>query len=108
MLSTKEISDYLYGRAGPAETQHFTFSGLTTIGDALITRWHTITNFPDAEPRLTGKFAPTAKANKIRTVFSRLRIRFLGKLSATNRNILLIMLFFLVFAVTFGLASWRM
>ena len=105
MLSAKEIADYVHGRAGSTEKQQFTFSGVTKLGDALIMRWHTLTGFTDGEPMLTDKTARTAKANVVGTALSRIRIIGLRKMSAMKRNILLIMLGLVVFAVTFVLES---
>ena len=107
MLSPKEIADYVHGRTGPAEKQQFTFSGSTKMGDALIMRWHTLTDFTDGGPRLTGKIARAAKLNKANQVLSWLRPGGLRKISLTKRNILLIMLFVVVFAATFVLESKR-
>lgn len=107
MLSAKEIADYVHGRAGPAEKQQFTFSGSTKIGDALIMRWHTLTDFTDGEPKLTGKIARAAKANKAKQILSWLQKGGLRKISGAKRNLLLIMLFVVVFAATFVLESKR-
>jgi hypothetical protein len=64
MLPTKEIADYVHGRAGSAEKQQFTFSGMTKLGDTLIMRWHTLKDFTHGGPKLKVNIARVAKANK--------------------------------------------
>jgi hypothetical protein len=107
MLSTKEIADYVHGGAVSAEKHHFTFSGSTKIGDALIMRWHTLADFSDGGPTLTDEIAGAAKANKAKQVLSWLRKGGLRTMSVTKRNIVLIVLFVVVFAATFVLESKR-
>jgi hypothetical protein len=107
MLSTKEIADYVHGRVGSAEEHHFTFSGSTKIGDALIMRWHTLADFSDSGPRLTGEIARAAKAKNAKHVLSWLRQWGLRTMSVTKRNVVLIVLFVVVFAATFVLESKR-
>lgn len=107
MLSEKEIADYVHGHAGPAEKQQFTFSGSTKIGDALIKRWHTLRDSTDGEPWLTDEIARAAKANRAAQALSWMRRGSLRTLSATKKNILLVMLFVVVFAAAFVLESQR-
>jgi hypothetical protein len=107
MLSTKEIADYVHGRAGSAEEHHFTFSGSTKIGDALIMRWHTLADFSDGGSTLTDEIARAAKANNAKLVLPWLRKWGLRTMSVTKRNIVLIVLFVVVFAATFVLESKR-
>ena len=107
MLSTKEIADYAHGQARSPEEQGFTFSEATKIEDALIMRRDTLTDLTDVEPPLPGRTARTGEANTAREVLSRLRTGPVRKMSAMKRNLLLIMLFLVVFAVTFALESWN-
>ena len=103
MLSRKEIEEYVHGQVRSPEKQQFTFSEVKKIGDALTMRWHTLTDFTGGEPRLTGKIARAAKVVEAAKGMSRLRTGSVRTISAMKRNILLILLFLVVFAVMFVL-----
>jgi hypothetical protein len=85
MLSTKEIEEYVHGQIRSPEKQQFSFGEAEKIGDATM--------------------ALAAKVTKAEEVMFRLRSGGLRKMCAMKRNILLILLFLVVFAVMFVLES---
>ena len=105
MLSAKEIADYVYGPTRAPEYQQFTFSEEKRIGDVLHMRWQPETDIPEVKPGPTRKLALVVKVNQATAEMSRLRVRGFGESPAAGRNILLILLFFALFAVMFVLES---
>jgi len=105
MLSEKEIADDVHGQARSPEMQQFTFSEVEKDGDALIAHWHTLTDSTHREPGLTRQIARTVKATEAKTLMSRPGTGSSRTMPAMKRNILLFILFLVVFAVMFVLES---
>ena len=98
MLSAKEIADYVHGQARWPEKQQFTFSG-----DVLTMHWHALTGNTGDESRLADKTGLAPMGNKARVVQSRPRRRGPRAIHSARRNLLLILLFIVIFAAMFVL-----
>jgi hypothetical protein len=105
MLSAREIADYVYGPTRAPEYQQFTFSEEKRIGDVLSMSWHPGPEANEDKPGPIRKIALVAKVNKATAEISMLRARGFGESPAARRNILLILLFIVIFAAMFVLES---
>ena len=105
MLSAREIADYVRGQATTPEKQQFTFSEVKKIENSLTMRRPASAEIIYDEPRPAGKSAVAAKVKRVTAVVSTLRIRTTAKIHSARRNILLVVLFVIIFALMFVLES---